>query len=83
MKQVNQAKSRAANQQYCEKLLGELNERNCAELIDEYCKSELDEQKTEVLLENFETIIKQRAKETSMAKNPDKKMTIEITELER
>lgn len=50
VRSVNQAKSRAANETYCKRLMSELNSSNCAELIDEYCKSELDDQKTEVLL---------------------------------
>ena len=42
-------------------MLSQINDQNYAQLIDEYCKSELDDQKTEVLLENFDEILKLKA----------------------
>ena len=40
-----------------------MNDSNCEALIDQYCKSELDDHKAEVLLTNFEEVIRQRQKE--------------------
>ena len=80
---MNQAKSRSANEGYLKQLLSELDSKNYAELIDEYCKSELDDQKTEVLLENFEYIIQQKAKEAELTQNPGKKTSLEIVQLEK
>lgn len=37
-----------------------MNDTNCEELIQKYCESKLDDNKAEVLLNNFETVIKKR-----------------------
>jgi hypothetical protein len=37
-----------------------MNDANCEALIQKYCESKLDDNKTEVLLDNFETVIKRR-----------------------
>jgi hypothetical protein len=59
-----------------------LNDQNCDKLIQEYCKSELDDDKTDVLLENFENVIKLRINEMEKSKNPSKKPSLQITQLE-
>lgn len=37
-----------------------MNDNNCEALIQKYCESNLDDNKAEVLLDNFETVIKKR-----------------------
>jgi hypothetical protein len=37
-----------------------MNESNAEELIQQYCASKYDDNKTEVLLNNFEAVIKSR-----------------------
>jgi len=59
-------------------LFKELNDSNCAKLIDQYCESTLDDQKADVLLENFESIINQRIKDMEKSKDPTKKPSKEI-----
>lgn len=39
-----------------------MNENNYQELIDKYCQSKLDDQKTEVLLQNLDKVIANKAK---------------------
>lgn len=60
----------------------ELNDSNCSKLIEQYCESTLDDEKADVLLENFESIINQRIKDMEKSKDPSKKPTKEIQMLE-
>jgi glutamate synthase domain-containing protein 3 len=83
VREVNKKKSRDANTQYCQKLLTELNENNCVQLIDEYCKSELDDQKAEVLLEQFEPIFEARSKLVKTDKNASQNLSKDLLNLEK
>lgn len=53
IKQINKRKSIEANDQLCKKLFSQMNDSNCQALIQQYCESKLDDNKTEVLLNNF------------------------------
>ena len=62
IREINKRKSIEQNDALCKQLFANINDTNCEALIDEYCKSELDDHKAEVLLSNFEEVIKQRQK---------------------
>jgi hypothetical protein len=46
MKQVNTSKSIRKNDELCKKLFSEMNDSNCEALIQKYCESKLDDNKT-------------------------------------
>ena len=58
-----------------------MNDSNCEQLIQQYCESKLDDNKTEVLLQNFESVIKTRLAEVEKSKNPAMKPSAEIQKL--
>lgn len=60
-----------------------MNDSNCEALIQQYCDSKLDDNKTEVLLNNFEAVIKKRLADVEKSKNPALKPSTEIQKLER
>lgn len=59
-----------------------MNDANCEALIQKYCESKLDDNKTEVLLDNFETVIKKRLSDLEKSKTNSKPST-QIQQLER
>jgi len=59
-----------------------MNDANCEALIQKYCESKLDDNKTEVLLDNFETVIKKRLSDLEKTKTNSKPST-QIQQLER
>jgi len=58
-----------------------MNDSNCEALIQQYCDSKLDDNKSEVLLNNFETVIKRRLEEKKKKKNPALKPSTQIQQL--
>lgn len=60
-----------------------MDDSNCEALIQQYCDSKLDDNKTEVLLNNFESVIKKRLAEVEKSKNPALKPSTEIQKLEK
>lgn len=60
IKEINKRKSIERNDEFCKKLFSQMNDSNCEALIQQYCDSKLDDNKSEVLLNNFETVIKKR-----------------------
>lgn len=70
IKEINKQKSIAKNDQLCKSLFSQMNDHNCEALIQQYCESKLDDNKTEVLLNNFESVIKTRLVEVEKSKNP-------------
>ena len=62
IKEINKRKSIEENDKLCRRLFSQMNDHNCEQLINEYCKSSFDDNKAEVLLNNFENVIKQRQK---------------------
>jgi hypothetical protein len=60
-----------------------MNDANCEALIQKYCESKLDDNKTEVLLDNFETVIKKRLSDLEKSKSTNTKPTTQIQQLER
>lgn len=59
-----------------------MNDSNCEQLIQKYCQSPLDDQKADVLLNNFEEVVNQRVQEMEKSKNPAKKQSKQILVLE-
>lgn len=70
IREINKRKSIEYNDQLCKKLFSQMNDSNCEALIQQYCESKLDDNKTEVLLNNFEAVIKKRLAEVEKSKNP-------------
>ena len=70
IRDINKRKSIEANDALCKRLFSQMNENNCEALIQQYCESRLDDNKTEVLLSNFESVIKMRLAEVERSKNP-------------
>jgi len=60
IREINRQKSIKKNDELCKKIFSEMNDNNCEALIQKYCESNLDDNKAEVLLDNFETVIKKR-----------------------
>ena len=60
IREINKRKSIERNEQLCKQLFSQMNDANCEQLIQQYCASKLDDNKAEVLLSNFETVIKKR-----------------------
>lgn len=60
-----------------------MNDSNCEALIQKYCESRLDDNKTEVLLNNFETVIKKRLNDLEKSKAAGSKPTAQIQQLEK
>jgi hypothetical protein len=60
-----------------------MNDSNCETLIQKYCESRLDDNKTEVLLNNFETVIKKRLNDLEKSKAAGSKPTLQIQQLEK
>lgn len=58
-----------------------MNDANCEALIQKYCESKLDDNKTEVLLDNFETVIKKRLSDLEKSKGSNNKPTTQIQQL--
>lgn len=58
-----------------------MNDANCEALIQRYCDSKLDDNKTEVLLDNFENVIKKRLADLDKSKNPALKPSAQIQAL--
>ena len=63
IREINKRKSIEKNDALCKKLFSQMDDSNCEALIQQYCESRLDDNKTEVLLNNFETVIKKRLNE--------------------
>lgn len=63
IREINKRKSIEFNDQLCKRLFSQMNDSNCEALIQQYCESKLDDNKTEVLLNNFEAVIKKRLAE--------------------
>ena len=55
-----------------------MNDDNCEELIKKYCESKLDDNKSEVLLNNFEVIMKKRLTDIEKSQHPALKPSTEI-----
>ena len=60
-----------------------MNDSNCEALIQKYCESKLDDNKTQVLLNNFETVIKKRLNDLEKSKAAGSKPTTQIQQLEK
>lgn len=81
IKEINKQKSIKKNDELCKKLFSEMNDANCEALIQKYCESKLDDNKTEVLLDNFETVIKKRLSDLEKSKGSSNKPTTQIQQL--
>lgn len=46
IKEINKRKSIEANDQLCKNLFSKMNDSNCEALIQQYCESKLDDNKT-------------------------------------
>lgn len=58
-----------------------MNDSNCEVLIQKYCESNLDDHKAEVLLSNFENVIKEKQKDLEKTKGI--KPTAQMIQLEK
>lgn len=83
IQEINKKKSIQKNDQLCKKIFEEMNDNNCEALIQKYCESNLDDHKAEVLLDNFETVIKKRLNELEKSKSPSSKPSTQIQQLEK
>lgn len=81
IKEINKRKSIEQNDALCKQLFAGMNDGNCEELIDQYCRSGLDDHKAEVLLSNFEEVIKQRQRQLENSRGV--KPSAQITQLEQ
>lgn len=68
VKNVNQEKSRQIHQSNYENLASGIDSGNFQQLIENYCKSPLDEQKTDVLLEKIEKTLSNNGVQSSSTK---------------
>ena len=83
IREINKRKSIEKNDELAKQLFSQMNDNNAEELIQQYCASKYDDNKTEVLLNNFEAVIKTRLTEVERSKNPDLKPSTEVQKLER
>lgn len=82
IKEINRQKSIKRNDELCKKLFSEMNDANCEALIQQYCQSNLDDNKTEVLLDNFETVIRRRLADLEKSKAAAKP-SAQVAQLEK
>jgi ribosomal protein L12E/L44/L45/RPP1/RPP2 len=79
---INQAKSREIHQSNYNNLVNKINASSNEEVIENYCKSALDDQKTDVLLENLERAMmihaSQMARQTAKAKGAAQPVSSEM-----